>query len=287
MGGLTNVMSLRNVVKRITHKERAQPRARKKYGLLEKKKDYKLRAKDYHRKEDRLKKLKQQAAMRNPDEFYFGMIKATTTEGGNHMQYQPPKELSDQELQVLRTQDIGYLYTALQKEKKEIQQLEAELAVQEIDRESSSGHGEGSTPAKGKHTVFVDDEEELDSFSTAKYFDTPEDLLGRKYNRLKTEQLNGSFIVAGQDLLNLGENDRSEHITKKQRKAFRQLQRVQQRRYRELQERRKRAEKISVLIQEKQLEKNIASKDEKVRINDGSDDEDERPVYKWKAVRQR
>ena len=34
------------------------------------------------------------------------------------MQYQPPSELSEQELQVLRTQDLGYLYTALQKEKK-------------------------------------------------------------------------------------------------------------------------------------------------------------------------
>ena len=139
----------------------------------------------------------------------------------------------------------------------EIQQLEAELSVQEVDRESHPSFG-GSSPAKSKHTVFVDDEEDVESFSTADFFDTPEELVGRKYNRLKKEQLEGSVIVAGHDLLKLGEDDRSEHVTKKQKKAFRQLQRVQQRRYRELQERRKRAEKISVLIQEKQLEKNIA-----------------------------
>ena len=72
-------MSLRNVVKRKTHKERSQPKARKNFGLLEKKKDYKLRAQDYHKKEDRLKKLRLQASLRNPDEFYFKMVKATTT----------------------------------------------------------------------------------------------------------------------------------------------------------------------------------------------------------------
>ena len=72
-------MSLRNVVKRKTHKERAQPSFRARYGLLEKKKDYKLRAIDYHRKEDKLKKLKTAAALKNPDEFYFKMINATTT----------------------------------------------------------------------------------------------------------------------------------------------------------------------------------------------------------------
>ena len=34
--------SLRNAVKRVTHKERAQPAARKRFGLLEKHKDYEV-----------------------------------------------------------------------------------------------------------------------------------------------------------------------------------------------------------------------------------------------------
>ena len=57
--------SLRNAVKRKTHKERAQPAHRAKFGLLEKAKDYRLRARDYRRKQGRLRVLKQKAEYRN------------------------------------------------------------------------------------------------------------------------------------------------------------------------------------------------------------------------------
>lgn len=66
--------SLRNSVHRREHRERSQPNARQKLGLLEKHKDYVLRAKDYHSKQDRLKALREKAYFRNEDEFYFGMI---------------------------------------------------------------------------------------------------------------------------------------------------------------------------------------------------------------------
>lgn len=58
------------------HRERSQPERRQKWGLLEKHKDYVIRAKNYHSKQDRLKKLREKALNRNPDEFYFKMIKS-------------------------------------------------------------------------------------------------------------------------------------------------------------------------------------------------------------------
>ncbi len=63
------------------YRERSQPQRRAKLGLLEKKKDYKERAKNYHQKEDTLNKLREKAAMRNPDEFYMKMGIAKMVDG--------------------------------------------------------------------------------------------------------------------------------------------------------------------------------------------------------------
>ncbi|GAA5886521.1 hypothetical protein JCM3774_006014 [Rhodotorula dairenensis] len=60
------------------HRERAQPAHRKRLGHLEKHQDYVKRARDFHSKEDRIQKLREKAAFKNKDEFYFGMIKSKT-----------------------------------------------------------------------------------------------------------------------------------------------------------------------------------------------------------------
>lgn len=60
--------SLRNAVNRRVHRERGQLDERKnRYGLLEKKKDYRLRAQDHNRKKVQLKQLKKKAEDRNED----------------------------------------------------------------------------------------------------------------------------------------------------------------------------------------------------------------------------
>ena len=69
---------MKNLVKTRTYRERSQPIARKKLGLLEKKKDYKLRAVDFHRKTDAIKTLKEKASFRNPEEFYYKMANTKT-----------------------------------------------------------------------------------------------------------------------------------------------------------------------------------------------------------------
>ena len=39
------------------------------------------------------------------------------------------------------------------------------------------------------HTIFVDDQEEMENWTAAKYFNTLPELVQRKYNRLSPEQL--------------------------------------------------------------------------------------------------
>ncbi|XP_010524510.1 PREDICTED: U3 small nucleolar RNA-associated protein 11-like [Tarenaya hassleriana] len=63
------------------HRERAQPQERKKYGLLEKHKDYKIRANAYHKKQEALQRLREKAAFKNPDEFNFKMIRSKMVDG--------------------------------------------------------------------------------------------------------------------------------------------------------------------------------------------------------------
>lgn len=66
--------SIRNSLHRRNHKERGQLANRKRLGILEKHKDYVLRARDFNEKKEKIKRLKQKAAERNKDEFYFGMV---------------------------------------------------------------------------------------------------------------------------------------------------------------------------------------------------------------------
>jgi U3 small nucleolar RNA-associated protein 11 len=70
--------SLRNSLHRRNHKERSQLSHRQRFGILEKHKDYVLRARDYHSKQDRIQRLWQKAAERNKNEFYFGMNRERT-----------------------------------------------------------------------------------------------------------------------------------------------------------------------------------------------------------------
>lgn len=94
------------------HHERSQPGFRKTLGLLEKKKDYKLRADDYHKKQNTLSALRKKALDKNPDEFYFKMVNSQL-EDGVHMFKKEAEELemTEEQKKMMRTQDIKYVET--------------------------------------------------------------------------------------------------------------------------------------------------------------------------------
>ncbi|CAI9099899.1 OLC1v1036787C1 [Oldenlandia corymbosa var. corymbosa] len=151
--------SLRNALPRRAHKERAQPQARKKFGLLEKHKDYVTRAKAYHKKEQTLQKLKEKAAFRNPDEFYFKMTR-TKTVNGVHMPENEANKYTPEELMLMKTQDMGYLLQKIQSEKSKIERLAGEL------------HSLDNLPSKG-HVYYAEDREEAKELQFRTSSDTP------------------------------------------------------------------------------------------------------------------
>eukprot|EP00195_Chlamydomonas_chlamydogama_P010607 CAMPEP_0202903222 /NCGR_PEP_ID=MMETSP1392-20130828/22797_1 /ASSEMBLY_ACC=CAM_ASM_000868 /TAXON_ID=225041 /ORGANISM="Chlamydomonas chlamydogama, Strain SAG 11-48b" /LENGTH=223 /DNA_ID=CAMNT_0049590279 /DNA_START=81 /DNA_END=749 /DNA_ORIENTATION=- len=176
--------SLANALKRKTHKERAQPAARKKYGLLEKHKDYVLRAKDFHKKEKTIKALRRKAEERNPDEFYFAMEKAKTKGGVHDGREELSNKYSQEELALMKSQDVKYL------------SLKERVEAEKIRRIKESLHFIGLEP-RNKHTVFVDEAAEARAFRPEDYFHTPAELLGRSFNRPRKEQLEAEGAVLG------------------------------------------------------------------------------------------
>ncbi|KAJ3931014.1 MAG: u3 small nucleolar RNA-associated protein 11 [Lentinula lateritia] len=120
--------SLRNSIHRRNHKERSQLAHRAKLGFLEKHKDYVKRAKDYHSKQDRLTRLRQKAAERNKDEFYFSMTKEKTKRG-IHVKDRGNVALPTDVVKVLKTQDENYIRTMRVAGLKKIDKIKAQLTA--------------------------------------------------------------------------------------------------------------------------------------------------------------
>lgn len=164
---MSGASTMRNAIKRITHKERAQPSDRKRFGLLEKHKDYVVRSKDYKNKQNTLKGLRNKALERNPDEFYFGMHNSRVIDG-KHREIKK-NVLSQEVLNDMKTKDMGYIVYKKEKLNKKIEKLKNNM------------HLIGENKPKS-HTIFVDNEEELEEFDAAEHFGTAPELLERVHN---------------------------------------------------------------------------------------------------------
>ena len=193
-------------VQKKQHRERSQTQSRARYGLLEKKKDYKLRAADYHKKQAALKALKEKAKLHNPDEYYHAMTRKKTDDKGILISERDNEVLSVEQAKLLKTQDVNYIRT---------------MRLNELEKIEKEKEGK-LFGALGKHTVFVDSIEEQESFNPEEFFDTDAALLDNRENRLRMNQL---YDNSGLLTLNDLDIDTKNKLDLKKLKQYKLLQR--------------------------------------------------------------
>lgn len=276
--------SLRNAVKRITHKERAQPRHRQHLGILEKKKDYKKRAEDYHRKEDRIKAMQERAAMRNPDEFYFGMHTSQVKDGKHKsLTAEEASRLPPEMIQLMKDQDLSYVRMQKQKDVKRAERLQASLHL--LDGAEAEKKG-----SKRKHTVFVDSQDEAKKFDISKHFDTLPEFAGRTFNRLRSKDVEKLAKASNSGVDEYGDEHQptAEELAKRakvQRKLAKKIAKARSSAYSEMEARLKRADVMEKTERHLVTEKLVAGKGRKRKIKAA---EDGQPAqYKWRRQRLR
>ncbi|ORY17357.1 U3 small nucleolar RNA-associated protein 11 [Rhizoclosmatium globosum] len=272
--------SLRKAAPRKAHRERSQLASRQHLGLLEKKKDYTLRATDFKEKQKKLKRMKEKAAFKNADEFYFGMINAKTDRGIHKKEAENRlKKFSAEEMALLRTQDKNYINYQRSVNLKKIERLQATKHIPEINEdedveeeeevEEEETESKPSDPKKGKHTIFVESEKEVETFDPVEHFGTTPDMLKQKYNRLRAEQVaEKPRVVPGQG------------------KLLKKLAKQRDQARRELKSREDREKKLRKVQMEMDLQRQIQNNKGAPPMKLGKDGRG-LMVYKWKAERKR
>lgn len=142
------------------HRERAQPANRTRLGLLEKKKDYVLRARDFQSKKKRLHTMKVKAAYKNPDEFYFGMIKSRVDKATGKVRKEADHEkLPGDVVKLMKSQDLKHIQEMIRINEAKLDSFKQEHSI-------TIGKMTDITEASSKinnnnHCKFIEDDEEL------------------------------------------------------------------------------------------------------------------------------
>lgn len=253
----TKMAKLVHNVQKKQHRERSQVASRARFGFLEKHKDYVKRAQDYHRKQATLKILREKAQQRNPDEFYHGMHSRSVDAKGRLMVSRRGDDAADEglttaQVKLLKTQDANYVRTLRQNEK------------QKLERET----GAVTFQAKGSHTVFVEDREALETFDAASHFNTTQEMVGRRENRLTREQLADHSLKVGVDTLGMS----AETLERKRLKRLRQIQQHQAR-----------EKQLAGVLERMETQREGMKKGSKKKVTDAAG----RVTFKWKKQRKR
>lgn len=287
--------SLRNAVKRITHKERSQPVSRQHLGILEKKKDYKIRAQEYHRKQDVLTNLRRKASARNPDEFYFGMHTSQVKDGA-HQKLEEAKfkakidEVGPDAVKLMKSQDLAYIRMQSQKDFKKIEKMQSSLQYLGDNpiTDQDGVDDQRDMLKQRKHTVFVSNKEQALNFNVSEHFNTVPEFSGRSFNRIRKETLlkmgnnDDGYYSDGGDIKAPSEKElkKQKLVEKKHAKA---LSKSRAQAYLELSARHKRLVALKNAESHLITEKIVASKGRKRKVVGAADGKP--AIYKFRRKR--
>jgi len=241
-------------------------------GLLEKHKDYKQRAVNYHKKEKRLTALKEKAGMRNPDEFYFGMNNAEVKDGKHRSTDKKHMEdnaatLGPEAVRVMKTQDLKYLRAAIERERKKGGRMKAGL--------QSVGVG------GGKKTLFREREEEAgEDWGEERGEGGGEEEEEEGYDEEYDLDIEG--LKAGQKKV-LTEREEKK-AKRKERKAGEMLTKEKVKAYAEMNAREARRVELEKVLKVMELERNLQGGGRKRKVGEGKDGVG---VFKWRRQRKR
>ncbi|KAJ6663438.1 hypothetical protein lerEdw1_009517 [Lerista edwardsae] len=238
------------------HRERAQLGCRKHLGILEKKKDYKLRADDYHKKQNALRALRRKAQEKNPDEFYFKMTRVRLQDGV-HVIKQEEEETTLEQQKLMKTQDLKYIEMKRVAEAKKIERLKLELHLLEAA---------GKHP--NKHTFFFDTKKEVQRFDIATQLNTAPELVERVYNRPTLETLQKATIQGATNPA-----------------LLKKLARQRKNRYNLLRQRIERERELFAIAQKLQVRKDLLDKTQKVKVK--KETVNQPAIYKFQFKRKR
>lgn len=101
---------------------------------------------DFNVKKNALKALHKRALDRNPDEFYFHMVRSRMIDG-EHVNTPKEEECTPEQLLLMQTQDLKYISHKRLVESKKIDKLQAQLHLIDVEK-------------KNNHVFFVDTKEE-------------------------------------------------------------------------------------------------------------------------------
>jgi len=170
--------------------------------------------------------MKEKAAFKNPDEFYFGMVH-TKMKDGVHQVRQEESHTGD-ELKAFKREDAGYLSYKLATEKKKVARLRANLHDL-----SAASHN-----PQNKRTVFVDDAADVGAAATS----------------------TAAHVAANAEVLS------RDHVPGASRPVAVKSSKAKQRSYLELEQRTRRRDKLERAVQKVATERALQSKGRRKKL---------------------